>query len=440
MLRRSIVVVATLSIALVGMAVPASAAEQPVTGVIADSNGPVAGAGVCLSGPFPVCSTATGADGRFSLPVSDGHWTFTVAPSTFVFPPATPADFPPRTFELTVAATGPNDAGTIVVARWASVSGRVFQPDGITPVQGANVGRPCPPTCTTPAFTNASGAFTISRLAPGTVTLVAQAPVNGMLPLWYPKSIEVSLASGENVTGRDISLTAGAVVSGRITDPDGDPVPAGTSVIWQVGTTSMGVVSGTAADGSYTTPALPPGSVLTITAGPTETGAATTSSPQALAAGTPVTVNLTLGAGGWVLGRVTSSAGAAAQGAFVSLSLDGCVFGPGVACPAVSATTATDGTYRLPAMAPGGTFTLRVQPRFDSLDRPATRTGITLTAGTGRVEDVALTPDTVITGVLSNATGTPVGGVTVSACPTPAMTPCQFGFANFGTGVYLIRS
>lgn len=84
-----------------------------------------------------------------------------------------------------------------------------------------------PPATTT---TNAEGKFAMKGLEPGQYRVMAQRPgfVNsgfgGMIP--GGRSVTaLSLDKGQKLTGVEVKLTPHSVVTGRITDEDGDPVP-----------------------------------------------------------------------------------------------------------------------------------------------------------------------------------------------------------------------
>ena len=78
-----------------------------------------------------------------------------------------------------------------------------------------------PPVYT--ATSDAQGSFSFDNVDPGRYTLVVQR--TGYLPAFAPASGRVDLTGGGAVTGITVKMTPQSVISGTITDEDGDPVP-----------------------------------------------------------------------------------------------------------------------------------------------------------------------------------------------------------------------
>lgn len=110
------------------------------------------------------------------------------------------------------------------------ISGRVTVEGANTPVAGARVilipgARPTvpfgPPPQTT---TDRDGRYQFDRVAPGAYRIEVQK--NGLAPLTDPpRSPTVQVAPGQSVDGVDRQLQKGAVIAGRILDPNGEPMP-----------------------------------------------------------------------------------------------------------------------------------------------------------------------------------------------------------------------
>jgi len=101
------------------------------------------------------------------------------------------------------------------------------------------------------ATTDADGNFVFEALAAGKYLLSVDR--TGYLRA----SDSLALAAAERMTGRIVKLTPQAVIAGKITDEDGEPMPQATvqlhSVIWNQGRrqTQVGVSIETMADGSF---------------------------------------------------------------------------------------------------------------------------------------------------------------------------------------------
>nr|MDP9121745.1 carboxypeptidase regulatory-like domain-containing protein [Acidobacteriota bacterium] len=150
----------------------------------------------------------------------------------------------------------------VVLHPGGRVTGQILGPDG-APVTGAavhlsSIGRevylggllppnPCPQSLPgEQAWTDATGHFALSRVAPGWYDLTAESP--GLLGARLGHRIHVA-ADGEEVAGLVIRLEQGAAVAGRGSDSAGIPIASVT-------------VDGTAVndgDGGYRLEGLPPG-------------------------------------------------------------------------------------------------------------------------------------------------------------------------------------
>jgi 5-hydroxyisourate hydrolase-like protein (transthyretin family) len=117
------------------------------------------------------------------------------------------------------------------LALYATLSGVVMETDGLTPIAGVGVQVWDPVTDYAEYRTTAAdGSYTVSQLAPGNYTVLAE-PVrgSGWLPQWYsgilyvsgqptpPAVTLVAITSGAAVAGINFSLDAAARLSGQLT-------------------------------------------------------------------------------------------------------------------------------------------------------------------------------------------------------------------------------
>ncbi|MGE3166752.1 MAG: sigma-70 family RNA polymerase sigma factor [Planctomycetota bacterium] len=131
------------------------------------------------------------------------------------------------------------------MARGAELSGVVIAPDG-GPVAGAmvRVRSADPLTRIDPATTDAMGRFHFLGLPSGTLDLVTHAQG------YAPQTTRGLKAKVGESTATEIVLERGAVVFGRIVDPDDEPV-AGASVIFDGKSGDRSFVAPTNEDGSF---------------------------------------------------------------------------------------------------------------------------------------------------------------------------------------------
>jgi hypothetical protein len=123
-------------------------------------------------------------------------------------------------------------SGSVCLAQ--TISGFVATPAG-EPVRGATLRLSLNPSTSTgfltqselySVFSDAKGNYAFEDLAPGRYAICSDKP--GYLYKCYAdsaKRVEFELAPGQRLTGIDIKMTPQAVISGRITDENGDPYP-----------------------------------------------------------------------------------------------------------------------------------------------------------------------------------------------------------------------
>ncbi|MDX1996601.1 MAG: carboxypeptidase regulatory-like domain-containing protein [Thermoanaerobaculia bacterium] len=130
------------------------------------------------------------------------------------------------------------------------VTGRVIERGG-GGIEGAQVASP--ESRWEGATTDATGAFTLEGLAPGTIQLLATAA--GFLE---PPAKTIEIVAGEVIPEVVFELDRGAVVTGRVTGPDGGPLE--DAFVYLRDTTGFGnEFTRTDAEGSYRLSGVPPG-------------------------------------------------------------------------------------------------------------------------------------------------------------------------------------
>src|SRR5437879_1460695 len=117
----------------------------------------------------------------------------------------------------------------------ASISGRVVNSANNEPVRKATVNltlvardetdksiRPHYKTSTLLASTNENGEFEFHSLADGEYFISCEH--SGFVPPIYRKTERFRLKAGSNLQGLELRLAPAAVITGRVTDKDGDPI------------------------------------------------------------------------------------------------------------------------------------------------------------------------------------------------------------------------
>ncbi len=378
----------------------------PLSGRVVDDKGaPVANARVFAtnaSEPLPVVdphrdAVTSGADGAFSITaLSSGTWRVT----------ATAGDFAPTTSApFTVDGQHPRSGIELRLAAGAVVSGTVKDPSG-APVSAAVVS--VVPHGYVPwlprrqAFTDASGAFSISGLEPRAVDVVAwhdsgsSAIATADLAAKREQTVALTLAITGAITGTVVDSAGQPIGDAQVTaSPEGESDPA-TRGAWLV----RGVQETTTDQGgSFRFAGLPDGPYRVRAARPSAgeaalwlaTGVATT--PNA------APIKVVVPADGRAIGKVQLDDGKPAAAFTVTLA-------DTRPLPFVT----KDGAFAVPAVP--GTYSLTVGgPGFLT-------TGKDVTIAEGKDTDVGtitVHPGRSITGRVLDEHGTPVAKATVAA-------------------------
>jgi RNA polymerase sigma factor (sigma-70 family) len=300
------------------------------------------------------------------------------------------------------------DAVEGVVVRLAAgrfVSGTVRNTEG-QPVPGAVVQTGRRPSTAT---SGSDGTYRLTGLGPGPLTLVASAPGHG------PARATVSVpAPGRE--GVDLTLSVGAQVTGRVTTEAGRPL-AGASVTVLVfephaledRVTSSGVARSDAA-GRFSVDGLGAGQVRVEAEHPVE-GRGLAEGPR-LGEGRTLQLDVRIGAGAAVSGRVTWDDGASAAGVFVEGRRGS---------RAVRVTTDARGRYSIGPFS-AGEVRVEAFPERDALGPVPgpQRRKIRLSAGERRKNvDLSLgRRDRALRGVTLGPDGSPIAGARIGVTPT----------------------
>jgi hypothetical protein len=181
--------------------------------------------------------------------------------------------------ELITLTEGQDLTGVILITETgATVSGTVYELDGITPVHGLRVYAQVS-ACDGPWFGNAdtdeNGNYAITGLPGGTVFVGTCGSCNdNNLPfidvLWdgdtgspdCEQGVGVEVTAGETTADINFNLQAGVTISGRVTDTSGNPIPNLWIHAFDNACDGRGLGGGSTDDqGYYTTSGMPEGDV-----------------------------------------------------------------------------------------------------------------------------------------------------------------------------------
>ncbi|HEX5479998.1 MAG TPA: carboxypeptidase regulatory-like domain-containing protein [Dehalococcoidia bacterium] len=337
-----------------------------------------------------------------------------------------------RTYATAVAVTTGATATGIDIAlpQAASISGTVTDGQG-GPVAGALVRATavcCADWPSQIAMTDATGAYTIAGLSPGSYRV--QAGAHGYAPKYYVDAYAgsdaqyVTVAAGDARTAIDIALGPAATISGTVTTENGTPVTSGyvTAQSYEQNSCclSTSVSVPLDASGHYTIGDLAPDKYYVYASAPGYPtqyygGAYDINSAAPLVVDEGQTVNGIdfFLENGTLAGTVTAN-GKPVAGAFVTAQMTGC-------CGSVflSGTTSGDGTYAIHGV-PHGDYIVTVQAAgyaweyYDNTPVQADATPVTVAAGgTTSGIDFDLTAGSGIEGTVRDSAGNPVAGAIV---------------------------
>lgn len=306
---------------------------------------------------------------------------------------------------------------TIRLAKGAAVTGVVLDGTTRAPVPGARVGLDrglALPTdweeraTRNEAVADAKGAFRLDGLGRGALTLLARAP-------GYGAGRREGVRPGARV---ELFLFPGATLRGTVRDEAGRPVKGASVRLQGDGWTSPAPIETSDASGAFVVAGVEPGEYLVVAR---EGARAPAIDTVVVPARGDATVELTLGGGGFVRGRVVDGAGQPLAGARVRVATFEDRGLPGFLAEALGGASAGDGTFALgplPSARLGLAVSLaRYAPRRLEAD-VATRQSVDL-------RDVVLDPGLAIRGRVRDREGNGVAFALVSA---------QQGFAGASLG------
>jgi protocatechuate 3,4-dioxygenase beta subunit len=253
-----------------------------------------------------------------------------------------------------LALAGSMDLGAFVLQPVALLAGRVRDETG-EPVAGAALFASRGGQGAGSTQADAAGRFSFAEITPGPVRLTALA--QGFLP-----EEVADLEAGPDATSIEILLRRGAVLSGTVTLPSGEPAAGARVLLLDNGTqgpfATLGLPQATAdEDGHYRLEGVAPGErrVRAALAGLLPDNA------QVVVRGGTNRLDLRLGRGAAVAGRAVTTDGEPVERAQIFL------FSLGEQMSPTPAQAAADGTFSWPAVAAG---TYRLEAEFFGLTAP----------------------------------------------------------------------
>ena len=289
------------------------------------------------------------------------------------------------------------------------------------------------------ALTNLDGTYTVTGLATGSyqVCFYAQgasgASATGYLDECYDdqpphttSATPITVSVGQTSTGVDAVLAVAGAITGSVTDTAGAPVPSIDVKVWTHGTARFAGTAGSDSNGAYNAKGLPTGSytlcfdgsyAISATAPYGYTSSCTGDGLTVdVVAGQATTFDETVELAGAIGGAVTGDDGPVA-GVWVHVN-------DSTGNPLSATYTDANGEYRVNGLAPGQ-VTVCFEPSYtaggyqrtcygavpDSVDSSP----VTVTAGQLSTADIQLRHGASITGTVTDASGSPIGNVLVSA-------------------------
>lgn len=408
------------------------ASTAGITGLVVDGNGqPIIGARVTITGgPVTGRTSTTDGNGQYQLlNLPAGTYTLRVNATGFQSQTQTVFTQVNTTSQLDFTLTEQ------VNQLFGSIAGRVTRSDG-TALPGVTVRVTAGPSTGQVITTDDQGNFSILDLPIGTYALTFSRSGFSTRTI---TNIEVF---GNTVTSiDDVALAAsstGAVLSGTVTDTNGNPISSVLVRVLQNNTVVASTTTG--AQGTYSFSNLAAGTYVVQFS---KTGFTTAQvSGVAITTGDSVTVNVQLtGSGtgtGTITGLVVDPLGRPVQGATISLN------GPS---GTQTATTDANGVFEFDNLTPGSTYSLTVTASGFLTE---SRQNITVAEGDETNLRIQLRQDSTsggsLSGLIRAANGVPIPGATVTIVGGPAVgqsrttsSTGQFSFAGLPGGAYTIN-
>ncbi len=164
-----------------------------VSGTVTDTStgDPISGAMVGCTGTLTCAGTTTAPNGTYNLGLQEGSYQLTASAS----------GYSPENETVNVGPGGTPTQNFTLVPLSGTISGTVFQSDGVTPINGATVACTGTLTCT-PATTGSSGTYTLSNLSEGTYQITAS------MTGFAPETLTIVVEPGATLTGQNFQLAA----------------------------------------------------------------------------------------------------------------------------------------------------------------------------------------------------------------------------------------
>jgi len=366
-----------------------------VTGVIVAGDGhtPVAGAKVSALEHWWAraphrWTTTTSAEGAFRLDyLPPGYWEIRAE---------APGLVEQTTSRVLVAADQTAAGIKLVLIPGGTISGKVTEKDGITPMGGRWVTASGIPSHRPGlAKTSEDGTYRIGYLSPGEYSMAVQIP-----QFTVTSRTQVTVAAGAEARDVNLSLVRTGLISGTATERDGvTPIPGVLIRACELNGRTSSALG--APDGTYQLRGLVPG-VYEVTA--EAAGHARTSKVgvNVMPGEETGNVDLALANGAGITGRVVRAGGSPKKAATVVASTEGERAG--------QALTKEDGSYLLDALA-AGTYEVEVLGADDTVAGIVLAEGETVTG----IDFTLPTAATLSGKVTAETSGLPLEGVTVAA-------------------------
>jgi hypothetical protein len=374
-----------------------------ITGTVTDAQtgNPISGVAVTCGGGCPTTTATTDVSGAYSFTkVPNGSaYSLSFAASGYVTQTITG-----------VTVTGPNTtSANIALTEDGGISGTVTDAQTSMPIAGVTV--TCSACGTTTATTDGSGLYAFTNVAPSTYSLTFS-------DTGYVAQTATGIAVTPGTTSTEsVALTEDGGISGTVTDQQ-----TGTPIVAVTVTCAGGCPTTSAATdglGNYAFAAVPNGSSYSLTFA--ASGYVTqTITGVAVAGPATTTENVALTEDGAITGTVTD--------AQTNSLLPGVTVICSGGCPSATTTTDGSGDYTFTMVPSGSTYSLRFTA---SGYVTQTINGVTVTAPNTTSENVALTEDGGLSGVVTNAS-------THAAIPNATVTcTCRVGSVTTNsTGAY----